>query len=112
MMTLHGAFLLQDGNLLPIRAVQEPSGVWRMAEGTIVPKDPSSMARIIEIGNDLGEMFHCVLPKRKKPHNAEWLDIPQVPVIEDISTEDAESHLRLILLLNAYNNPISKRHCA
>ena len=65
-----------------------------MPEGTILPKDPASMSRIIEIGNDLGEMFHCVLPKRRKPYNSEWLDIPQVPVIEDISTEEAETHLR------------------
>ncbi len=95
--------LVQDGNLLTIRAVQEPTGVWRMTEGTILPKDPASMARIVEIGNDLGEMFHCVLPKRKKPYNAEWLDIPQVPVIEDISTPDAESHLRFISLMNSSN---------
>ncbi len=91
----------QDGNLRTIRGVQEPSGVWRMTEGTVLPKDPASMARIIEIGNDLGELFHCVLPKRKKPYNAEWLDIPQVPVIEDISTEVAENHLRSIQLLNS-----------
>jgi hypothetical protein len=104
--------LLQDGNLLTIRAVQEPSGVWRMPEGTILPKDPVSMARIVEIGNDLGEIFHCVLPKRKKPHNAEWLDIPQVPVIEDISTAEAESHLRLISQVHSSNKPFPKLHCA
>jgi hypothetical protein len=75
-----------------------------MTAGTVLPKDPASMVRIIEIGNDLGELFHCVLPKRKKPYNAEWLDIPQVPVIEDICTEDAESHLRLSFPLNTSFN--------
>jgi hypothetical protein len=85
---------MQNGTYQIIRGLQEPSGLWRMPEGSILPKDPAAMSRIIEIGNDLGEMFHCVLPKRKKPYNAEWLDIPQVPLIEDINTEEAEKHLR------------------
>jgi hypothetical protein len=84
----------QNGEIQDIKGVQEPSGLWRIPAGSIVPKDPQSMTRIIEIGNDLGEIFQCVIPKRNKPYNAEWLDIPQVPVIEDINQEDAESHLR------------------
>ena len=93
-------YIFQNRTYLKIRGIQEPSGLWRMPEGTILPKDPASMARIIEIGNDLGEMFHCFLPKRRKPYNAQWLDIPQVPVIEDISKEEAESHLRLSNLIS------------
>ena len=52
------------------------------------------MARIIAIGNGAGEKFQCLLPARTKPLNPEWLDIPQVPVVEDVDTEVANAALR------------------
>ena len=55
----------QNGEMVPILAVPDARGVWNMPEGTIVPKDPTSMERVIELSNDLGDTFRCILPARR-----------------------------------------------
>lgn len=85
---------VQKGILSAIWGVQDANGAWTMPEGTIVPKDPTSMARIVPIGTAAGERFQCLLPARTKPLNPQWLDTPQVPVVEDVETEAANAALR------------------
>uniref|UniRef100_A0A7S1HI88 MRH domain-containing protein n=1 Tax=Hemiselmis andersenii TaxID=464988 RepID=A0A7S1HI88_HEMAN len=75
---------------------QDAAGSWRFPAGTVLPRDPTSMARIVAIGNAAGERFQCLLPARTKPLNSEWLDIPQVPVVEDIGIPEAEDALRAL----------------
>jgi len=90
------AWVDEGGEMPAIWGQQDPSGAWSFPEGTVLPKDPTSMARIVAIGNAAGERFQCLLPARTKPLNPEWLDIPQVPVVEDIDTQRAEEALGML----------------
>jgi hypothetical protein len=84
----------QDGNIQVIKGTRDSRGLWSFPPGTIVPKDPTTMARMVAISNAAGEHFHCLLPARTKELNHHWIDVPQVPVVEDIDVEDAEKSLR------------------
>lgn len=81
------------GELHMIRAQRIPAGDFIFPEGTIVPKDPRSMARIVSLMNAHGEHFQCLIPALKKPLNPTWFDVPQVPVLEAIDSRRAEAAL-------------------
>mmetsp|Transcript_50733 Transcript_50733/g.123659 ORF Transcript_50733/g.123659 Transcript_50733/m.123659 type:complete len:429 (+) Transcript_50733:125-1411(+) len=91
-----GAWIDENGTVPVLRAEQDNDGLWNWPEGSVVPKDPNMMPRIVVMQNQEFERFYCLLPGRDRPPFANWMDIPQVPVVEDVDIDFAEMALRPI----------------